>query len=62
MGQALRGARVEDEKRGRKFVRTNVAAALCGKAVLAPYCYEHSTTKEFFAERFKNSLLPLLKL
>jgi hypothetical protein len=37
MGRALRGVRVEDEKRGRKFGRTNVVAALCGKAVLAPY-------------------------
>jgi transposase len=62
MGRALRGVRVEDEKRGRKFGGTNVVTAPCGKNVLAPYCYEHSTTKEFFAEWFKNSLLPLLKL
>lgn len=34
--------------RGRLFHRLNVVAALCGQRVLVPFCYEHTTTGEFF--------------
>jgi transposase len=60
-GRALRGVRVQDTKRGRKFGRTNVVAALCQKTVLAPKCYEHGTNSEFFEDWFEHELLPLLK-
>jgi transposase len=57
-GRAKRGVRVEDSKRGRKFQRLNVVAAVCGDAVLAPKCYSHSTTAEFFESWFEKELLP----
>jgi len=57
----LRGVRVQDTKRGRKFGRTNVIAALCQKTILAPKCYEHSTNSAFFEDWFEHDLLPLLK-
>lgn len=60
-GRALRGVRVQDTKRGRKFGRTNVIAALCNKKVLAPMCYEHSTNGEFFMEWFEHKLVPNLQ-
>jgi transposase len=60
-GRAKRGVRVQDVKCGRKFGRTNVVAALCGKTVLAPKCYEHSMTGAFFDDWFLNELLPCLR-
>lgn len=43
--------------RGRLFHRLNVVAALCGPRVIAPFCYEHTTTGEFFEGWFRNDLL-----
>jgi hypothetical protein len=57
-GRAKRGVRVEDSKRGRKFRRLNVVAAVCGDKTLAPKCYAHSSTSEFFEDWFENELLP----
>jgi transposase len=60
-GRAKRGVRVEDSKRGRKFQRLNVVAAVCGDVVLSPKCYTHPTTGEFFEDWFENELLPQVK-
>ena len=43
--------------RGRLFHRLNVVAALCEQRVLAPLCYEHTTTGEFFEDWFGEELL-----
>lgn len=56
----MRGVRVQDTRRGRKFGRTNVIAALCDKKVIAPMCYEHSTNGVFFMEWFEKELIPNL--
>jgi hypothetical protein len=42
---------------GRLFHRLNVVAALCGQTVLATFCYEHTTTGEFFEGWFGEDLL-----
>jgi transposase len=60
-GRAPRGGRVEDAKRGRKFGRLNVVAALRGNEVLSPKCFDHSMTGDFFEDWFKNKLLPSVK-
>jgi hypothetical protein len=59
--RARRGERVEDSKRGRKFQRLNVVAAVCGEATLSPKCYARSTTGKFFEDWFENELLPKVK-
>jgi hypothetical protein len=45
----------------RKFQRTNVLGALCGKDMLAHFCYAQVTTGEFFEQWFKKSLLSTVK-
>jgi hypothetical protein len=60
-GRARRGARVEGPKRGRKFHRLNIVAAVCGDKTLSPKCYGHSTTGDFFEGWFENELLPKVK-
>jgi hypothetical protein len=49
-GRAKRGVRVKDVRRGRKFQRTNVVGALCGKDMLARFCYAQTMTGEFFEQ------------
>jgi transposase len=60
-GYALKGQKIEDVRRGRKFRRTNIVAGLCCNKVIAPLCYTHSTTGDFFESWFKNSLLKKVK-
>jgi transposase len=60
-GRARRGERVGDGRRGRKFGRLNVVAALRGDEVLSPKCFGHSTTGDFFEDWLKNELLPAVK-
>jgi transposase len=60
-GRAPMGKRVEDVKRGRKFGRLNVVAALRGGEVLSPRCFSHSMTGDFFEDWFKSELLPAVK-
>ena len=60
-GRAPRGERVEDARRGRKFGRLNVVAALSWNEVLSPKCFRHSTTGDFFEDWLKNELLPAVK-
>ena len=52
-GRALRGVKVEDTKRGRKFERTNVVAARIGGKVVAPLCYTGNTTSAIFTDWFR---------
>ncbi|MCL2291455.1 MAG: transposase [Candidatus Bathyarchaeota archaeon] len=47
-GYAPKGKQVEDVKCGKKFHKTNVIGGLFNGKVLAPHCYEHSTTGVFF--------------
>ena len=60
LGRALRGMRVEDVRRGRRFGRTNVIAAKCCDAILAPKTYCHTTNKRFFMDWFEFDLLSLV--
>lgn len=60
LGRALRGVRVEDVRRGRKFGRTNVIAAKCCDAILAPKTYCHTTDKRFFMDWFEFDLLSIV--
>lgn len=59
-GRALRGVKVEDVRRGRKFARTNVIAAKCNGRVLAPKTYTHTTNGRFFADWFEFDLLSVV--
>ena len=56
-GRALRGKKVQDTKRGRKFQRTNVIGALCDGQYLAIETYNHTTNSEFFEAWFERVLL-----
>lgn len=56
-GYSLRGNRIEDARRGRRFGRTNVIGAKLGNKVLAVKCYAESTTGAFFENWFENDLL-----
>jgi ribosomal protein S27AE len=57
----LRGVKVEDTKRGHKFHRVNVVAAVIhnGRRTkkLAPECYHGSMTGEHFERWFESGLL-----
>jgi transposase len=56
-GRALRGQKVEDTKRGRKFARTNIISGLFGDKHVATQIYTHSTTADFFNEWFEWDLI-----
>jgi transposase len=58
----LRGTKIEDTKRGKKFERTNVISARTknksGEIVhYATLCYKQNTNSEFFENWFKTSLV-----
>jgi len=59
-GRSLRGERVEDKKRGRKFQRLNVIGALCNGEHSAIECYKHTTNSEFFESWFSECLLMVI--
>ena len=59
-GRALRGKKVEDVKRGRKFARTNVIAAKCSGEIWAPKTYKHTTNSVFFEDWFEFDLLSIV--
>jgi len=56
-GRALRGIKVEDTKRGRRFHSSNVIGAVCNKKYLAIKCYNHTTNSAFFEQWFSECLL-----
>lgn len=53
----MRGVKVEDTKRGKKFQRTNVVAARMGKKIVAPFCYSENMTAAYFVEWFRKNLV-----
>lgn len=56
-GRALRGVKIEDTKRGKKYQRTNVVAARIGDRIVAPLCYTENMTGAAFSEWFRKSLV-----
>jgi transposase len=60
-GRAPRGERIVCTRRGRRFGRLNVVAALRGNEVLSLECFSHSATGDFFEDWFKNKLLPAVR-
>ena len=56
-GRAIRGQKVEDTKRGRRFQRTNVVGGLCDGKYWAVECYNHTTNSSFFENWFEKNLL-----
>jgi putative transposase len=56
--RALRGVKVEDTRRGRKFQKTNVIAGYCNGKPIAEWCYPHSTNSDWFEFWFKEFLIP----
>ena len=56
----MRGERVEDTKRGRKFQRTNIIATQCNGVHLAVKLYKHTTNSEFFEWWFAERLLKVI--
>jgi transposase len=65
-GRAVRGVKVQDTKRGKKFRKTNVVAARQKDASgnvrhIAPLCYEHNMNSAFFAEWFRTKLVKSIR-
>lgn len=58
--RALRGVKVEDIKRGRKFGRTNVIAAYCNNEILVGKTYKINTNSQFFEDWFEFDLLSII--
>ena len=58
--RALRGIKVEDTKRGRKFERINVIGGLCNGKYIGIKCYKNTTNSIFFEDWFQNTLIPNL--
>ena len=61
-GRAVRGVKVEDTKRGRKFQRTNVIAARTKSENgeirhVATLCYTQNTDSGFFIDWFRTKLV-----
>lgn len=59
-GRALRGVKVEDTKRGRRYERTNVIAGYCSREILAPKTYKNTTNSAFFENWFEFDLLSVV--
>ena len=51
---------MKDTRRGRRFGRTNIIAAKCNGAILAPKTYKHTTNNPFFLDWFEYDLLSLV--
>ena len=56
-GRALRGEKVEGQKRGRKFQRMNITGGLCNGKHIAIECYRNTTDAAFFERWFSERLL-----
>jgi transposase len=64
-GRAVRGVKVEDTKRGRKFQRTNVVSARFTDKDnkikhVSTLCYAQNTDSAFFVEWFRKNLVKSL--
>lgn len=55
--RSKRGVKLNWEKPGRRFTKTNVIAGLHGKKHVAVRCYAHSTNADFFNDWFEWDLL-----
>jgi transposase len=56
-GYSPKGQPVIGKVSGRKFKRTNIVAAKCGDAVVAPMIYEGTTDSVLFEQWFEHCLL-----
>ena len=54
---APRGKSVIGNIRGKKFKRTNIVAAKCGRAIVAPMIYDGTTDAVLFEHWFEHALL-----
>ena len=59
-GRALRGVKVEDTRRGRKYARTNVISGYCNGEILAPKTYTGTTNSALFEDWFEFDLLSVV--
>ena len=59
-GYALRGVKIEDVRRGRKFARTNTIASYCAGKIEAAKTYNHTTNSAFFEDWFEFDLLSIV--
>ena len=60
-GWKRRGQRLYGEKPGNRTGRTSVIAALCGKALQAPFCFEGYCNAAVFTEYVRQCLVPALE-
>jgi transposase len=58
--RAKRGVKVYGAIQGKKFNRTNIIAAKCGKEIIAPLEYKGNTNHQLVESWLVNMLLPLL--
>ncbi len=56
-GRALKGIKIMDTKRGRRFKRTNLIGGLCCEKYYAIETYDQTTTRDFFINWFEKNLL-----
>jgi transposase len=56
----LRGVKVEDTKRGRRYARTNVISGYCVRETLVPKTYKNTTNSLFFEDWFEFDLLSVV--
>lgn len=61
-GRAVRGAKIQNVKRGRKFRKINVVTAryrdVFGTLIhIEPLCFEHNANSKFFVEWFRKKLV-----
>jgi transposase len=59
-GWGKRGARLYGEKPGNRTGRTSVIAALCGRTLQAPFCFEGYCNADVFTEYVRQCLAPTL--
>jgi len=60
-GWGKRGPRLYGEKPGNRTGRTSVIAALCGRELQAPFCFEGYCNANVFTEYVRQCLCPTLK-
>ena len=56
----MRGVKVEDTKRGRRYQRTNVVAGYCAGETLAPKTYKRTMNSALFEDWFEFDLLSVV--
>ena len=58
--RAPKGQKIYEKIKGRKYQRTSIVAALCGRKIIAPLEYQGTMHGDFFEEWFEKQLLPEL--